>query len=134
MSHTRPINRDEAWELEVLKKMCEMTPSFHFMEGQKTYKAYYGPQPCEHAIRVDGCSYEIGITGQSGNLEVQCDLYHAGGLNKALGNSNGLLNQYYDAAKFTMVSESEGYMVYAEQHNNPEREGWMKMVANGGSW
>ena len=135
MSHTLPILRGEDyWELECVKRMCANEANMHFMENQTEFTVYTGQESCLHAIKVDDCAYQIGVTQADGKWNLETDLYYTGGLGEALGSSCGKLHQVYDVAKFQLESEAEGMWAYEEAHTVPEREGWMKMVAEGGSW
>ena len=111
MSHVAKIEI-EIRDLDALRAACTRL-GFEFREDQKTY-AWYGlwasdtPMPegfqvedmgkCEHAIRVPGASYEVGVVprrdGRSG-YTLMWDYYRYGGLAEVLGQGAGKLKQAY---------------------------------------
>ena len=82
--------------LEDLKDACRQL-GFEFIKNQKTFK-WYGrwvgdtPLPegvkiedigkCDHAIRVPGCEYEVGVIKRGDHYILLWDYYSAGVLNK----------------------------------------------------
>ena len=97
-----------------------------FMENQKTY-AWYGrsvgdyPIPegfkvedlgkCDHAIKVPGATYEVGVVKKDGNHVLMWDFWQAGGLEKAIGKDGGLLKQGYAIEKAKLEAIKKGYSV-----------------------
>lgn len=108
MSHISQIEL-EIKDLGALKAAVKEL-GYEFRENQKTY-AWYGhfvgdtPLPdgisqedlgkCSHAIRVPGCSYEIGVVEKGPSYILLWDYWHAGGLAKVIGNNAGILKQAY---------------------------------------
>ena len=100
MSHILDGKNIPIRNLAALKETCAVN-SWSFMEGQRTHK-WYGrwvgdtPMPaglkvedlgkCDHAIRVPGCAYEIGVRdNHDGTYSLLYDYFSAGGLSQALG-------------------------------------------------
>ena len=108
MSHLAKIEL-EIKDLAALRAAVQNL-GYEFRENQQTY-AWYGrwvgdsPLPdgvskeelgkCSHAIRVPGCSYEIGVVQKGSNYILLWDFWHAGGLSKVIGNNGGVLKQAY---------------------------------------
>ena len=83
------------------------------MEEQKHYRwfnRYMGDYPlppgmkvedlgkCDHAIRVPGCSYEVGIISipeKPGTYKMYYDFWSSGGLDKVIGQNGGPLKSEY---------------------------------------
>ena len=110
MSHVSTIEL-EINDLEALKKAC-VSLGFEFRENQKEY-AWYGrhmgdyPIPegmtkedlgkCQHAIRVPGAKYEVGvISGQKpGTHQLIWDFWGSGGLVPKIGKRAEVLKRAY---------------------------------------
>jgi len=108
MSHLAKIEL-EIKDLAALRAAVQNL-GYEFRENQQTY-AWYGswvgdsPLPdgvlkeelgnCSHAIRVPGCSYEIGVVQKGPHYILLWDYWHAGGLSKVIGNNAGILKQAY---------------------------------------
>lgn len=139
MSHVTEIAREETWELDPLKTMCEMM-GWEFIEGQTSF-AWYGthmgdyPVPrgfskadmgkCHHAIRIPGAKYEIGVVERDGEIHLLWDFWHSGGLPRVLGNDAGLLTQAYDMAKVVRAVKRERRGVRMSiRDEREERVGW----------
>jgi hypothetical protein len=93
MSHISKIEL-EVKDLGTLRQAC-IRLGLNLLEGKKTFK-WYGQEEshCDHAIRVPGATYEIGVI-KNGNLyELQCD-YWDSTIGKAIGQTGGLLKQAY---------------------------------------
>lgn len=141
MSHVTPITREEGWDLECLRKMCEME-GWEFCANQKHFQWYSTiPGQCEHAIRIPGAIYEIGIVTEGGEIQLKWDAWANGGLASVLGENAGLLNQSYDIAKTVYESEEQGHYCYAEELNAVDIQkiggdgtGWKKQVVHVGGW
>lgn len=115
MSHVTTIDMEENYDLDALEQMCIDNPElFEFVENQKTYKWYgthIGDYPipegftkedmgkCDHAIRVKGASYEIGIVKKGNTYKLLWDFWSSGGLGRALGKNAERLKQAYRLAK-----------------------------------
>ena len=108
MSHVSRIEL-EINSLEDLKQACKRL-QLKFMENQKFYKwygRYVGDAPlpegitvddlgkCDHAIKVPGAIYEIGIVHKNNKYILLWDTWHAGKLEEKLGKNAGLLKQAY---------------------------------------
>lgn len=112
MSHISLVSDFEIGNLDCLKQACKVL-GFTFIENQKHY-AWYGhwvgdyPLPkevkvedlgkCDHAIKVPGCRYEIGvikIKEKPGKYRMYYDFYGTGGLDKIIGQNGGPLKAEY---------------------------------------
>ena len=80
--------------LNDLKETCASL-GFEFMEGQKTFRSYQ-TGICDHAIRIPGASYEIGVKAEKeGTFSLAWDPYYAGGLVNKVGQDASVLKQAY---------------------------------------
>ena len=80
--------------LEELKETCESL-GIEFIEGQKTFQSYQQGR-CDHAIRIPGASYEIGVKAEKdGTYSLQWDPYYVGGLTNKIGEDASVLKQAY---------------------------------------
>lgn len=96
---------------------------FEWRADQESY-AWYGrwvgdaPMPegvneadlgkCEHAIRVPGCSYEVGVVRVNGGYDLRYDFYMAGGLEDKIGQRAGPLVQSYAYQKTLAAARAGG--------------------------
>jgi len=128
MSHLAKIEL-EIKDLKSLEKACTRM-GFQFMRDQKTH-AWYGqfvgdsPLPegmkvedlgkCDHAIRVPGCSYEVGVIKKGQNYGLVWDYWRSGGLTEKIGKDGGLLKQAYTIEKTKMEAIKKGYSVKERQ-------------------
>ena len=111
--------------LENLKEACKNL-GFEFMENQKSYKWYgrwVGDTPipegidikdigkCDHAIRVPGCEYEIGIIRRGDHYILLWDYYQAGGLIQKIGMNAGILKQAYTVVRVRKKARLKGYRI-----------------------
>jgi hypothetical protein len=110
-------------DLQSLKEACKRL-GFEFMPDQKTYK-WYGtwvgdaPMPegiaqkdwgkCDHAIRVPGVEYEIGVVTRNGKYLLLWDSYFRGGLEAKIGKDGGLLKQAYAVESIKKVARLKNY-------------------------
>jgi len=108
-----------------LKKACR-DKGFEFVENQKTYK-WYGtwvgsaelPEgiskdqlgKCEHAIRVPGATYEIGVVRRGSSYLLLWDNWQSGGLEVKVGPGAGKLKQAYAVARTRRKARQAGYRV-----------------------
>jgi hypothetical protein len=82
MSHVESVGVHIV-DLEALKAACQRL-GIDFREGQKTYQAWAGKIPCDHAIHVEGIAYEIGVVPETGEVgvtnswELKCDYFGEG--------------------------------------------------------
>jgi hypothetical protein len=96
------------------------------MENQKTYKWYgrwVGDTPipeginiedigkCDHAIKVSGCEYEVGIIKRGEHYILLWDYYSAGGLEPKIGPNAGILKQAYTVARVKKKARIKGYRI-----------------------
>jgi len=111
--------------LEDLKDACRQL-EFEFMKNQKTFK-WYGrwvgdtPLPegikiedlgkCDHAIRVPGCEYEVGIVMRGDHYILLWDYYSVGGLEVKIGPNAGKIKQAYTVARVRKEARRKGYRV-----------------------
>ena len=124
MSHVSEIEL-KILSLDALKAACARL-GLEFVEGQKTYE-WYGtwvgdyPKPewvkiedlgkCQHAIKVPGASYEIGIVEHQGEIKLLWDFYFTGGLEQKLGRNGGRLIQAYSVEQTKRTARKAGYFV-----------------------
>jgi len=124
MSHVTQIDL-RIKSLEALKAACSRL-GLEFVTGQKTYK-WYGrfmgdyqlPEwlkvedlgKCQHAIRVPGASYEIGIVEREGEYKLLWDFWGSGGLERVLGKGGGKLKQAYTVEQAKATARRAGYQV-----------------------
>ena len=108
-----------------LKEACQQL-GFEFIKDQKTYK-WYGrwvgdtPLPegvkiedignCDHAIRVPGCDYEVGIVKRGDHYILLWDYYSVGGLEVKIGPNAGKIKQAYTVARVRKEARRKGYRV-----------------------
>ncbi len=128
MSHISKIEIEILQSLEDLKSACREM-GFLFMENQKTHK-WYGTNresesnsqselgKCDHAIKVHGAKYEIGVVKKDSHWELLWDEYFSGGLEKKVGKNAGLLKQAYSIARIKRESRIKGYRVTQKKVSN----------------
>jgi hypothetical protein len=116
----------EVRSLEALKAACQRL-GLEFVEGQPSY-VWFGhwvgdsPLPegftqgdlghCDHAIRVPGASYEIGVVFREGAYHLLWDSWGQGGLEAALGKECNRLRQAYGVAAAILEAQRQGYSVW----------------------
>ena len=117
MSHISKIEL-EINDLESLKLACDQL-GLEFRENQKTFEWYGGRQECEHAIRIPGATYEIGVIRKSEGKGYQLvwDNYHRGGLEQKLGGNAGKLKQAYARERIRKEARVKGYRVLEQRLN-----------------
>jgi hypothetical protein len=129
MSHVVGIET-EISDLAALRSACERL-GFDLREGQKSYR-WYGrfmgdyPMPegmsqsdlgkCDHAIRVPGADYEVGVRQQpNGSYRLAYDFWQQGGLLGPLGGQKAeKLVQAYGAEKVKREVKRKGFRVKRE--------------------
>jgi hypothetical protein len=81
------------------------------VRGQKTFK-WYGQEDgkCDHAIKVPGATYEIGVIKTGNALELQCDYYDSA-IGRAIGQTGGLLKQAYAVERTKAEARRKGYTI-----------------------
>lgn len=124
MSHISKIEL-EIKSLDALIEACTKL-GFQFVKDQKTY-VWYGrwvgdsPLPqgvskedlgkCEHAIKVPGCSYEIGVVrNQNGSYQLLWDSWESK-LRLAIGQNASVLKQAYTTEVVRQQAKLKGYRV-----------------------
>lgn len=121
MSHIARIEL-EINDLQTLKRACEKL-GLQFIENQTTYK-WYGswvgdtPLPdgitiqdlgkCDHAVKVPGASYEIGVVRKESKYILLWDFYRPGGLERKLGRNAGRLKQSYTLERVRKEARLKG--------------------------
>ena len=141
MSHLAKIEI-EIKDLSALKAAC-VRLGLEFVCDQKTY-AWYGqhvgdyPIPegftvddmgkCDHAIRVPGAKYEIGVVKRDKQWLMMWDFWGSGGLERVLGRGAGKLKQAYAASKVVMEARRKGYLVNEQVTKN----GGIRITLSGG--
>ena len=145
MSHVVEI-ATKIKDLTALKAACGEL-GFSFMENQHEYR-WYGtwvgdsPMPqgmtkedlgkCQHAIRIPGCKYEVGLCKeQGGSYRIVYD-YWERSMNQALGQKAGPLVQAYAKHKTMREVARMGGRVVGQQ---VLKDGSVKLVVQqGGAW
>lgn len=127
MSHVSNISTDGLeFDLDVIKRLCQQQ-GWQFLENQKRFVWYgkfmndspvpqgYTPEDygkCEHAIRIPGCSYELGLvpslTGTNG-WHILADFWTSGGLDKRLGKQGEVFRQLYLQTSDIMWAEEKNF-------------------------
>ena len=123
--------------LDALKLAC-LRLGLEFREGQNTY-AWFGQSvgdyrlpegftqddlgKGEHAIKVPGASYEIGLVFRDGAWRLLWDSWGAGGLEAALGPDCNRLKQAYGICAAVLEAQRQGYSVY----ENPMEDGSVRL-------
>lgn len=143
MSHVTTIETHEVYNLAALKQMCR-DMGWEWQEGQVAYR-WYGqfmggyPLPagfkaeelgrCDHAIRIPGARYEIGVVRRDGEWKLLWDFYSAGGLQQRLGKDAGLLKQSYSMAS-TRVAARKNKRTCFLRPAPAHLEGWKRLVVS----
>ena len=119
----------EIKDLASLQAACKRL-GWEFAEGQDTYSWYgtfVGDEPlpadttveelghCEHAIKVPGCEYEIGVVRKANRWILRWDYWSSGGLQAVLGSNGGIIKQAYGIEHSRRVLVKQGYRVIGEQ-------------------
>jgi len=124
MSHMAKIEL-KVKDISALQKACADC-GYEFVHGQTSYE-WYGrfvgdsPMPeglneqmlgkCDHAIKVPGATYEIGVIKTGEHYELHCDQWRSGGLE---GKSEKLLQPYAIAATKNLI-KSNRYRLHREK-------------------
>jgi len=124
MSHVAKIEL-EINDLDTLKAAC-VRLGLEFIQDQKHYRWYnehVGDYPlpegftvddlgrCDHAIRVTGASYEVGVVRRGSKYVLLWDFYSSGGLERKLGKGAGRLKQAYAVERVRREAKLKGYHV-----------------------
>ena len=73
MSHISKIEL-EVRDIHVLGNACQRL-GLDLLKGQKTFKWYGKDAQCDHAIKIPGANYEIGVLQRDGLYDLNCDFY-----------------------------------------------------------
>ena len=133
MSHVAIIDC-EIQSLDALEAACDRL-GLSFQEGQSNY-AWYGqfvgdyPLPegftiadlghCDHAIKVPGAKYEVGLVYRNGKYNLLWDFWYGGGLEEQLGPNGQKLAQAYAIEAARLEAQRQGYSVWEEAGQDGE--------------
>ena len=111
MSHISTISTEGVeFERPVIEAMCQRHKS-EVMQ-QEHFNAYGGAKPCDFAIGIPGCRYEVGVVESKtdpGKYQVLADFWNAGGLDKVLGEQGEVFRELYVEQSDIMWAEGKGY-------------------------
>lgn len=113
MSHIAQIEL-EIQDLCLLKQACTEL-GLTFMYNQTTYRWYRDTATCDHAIRVPGADYEIGVVKRGTKHILLWDSWSSGGLEQALGRNAGRLKQAYAVARVKQQAHLGKYRLRQQQ-------------------
>ena len=120
MSHITPLKRTEGWDLPVLERMCQ-DKGWEFLREQKTFRKYGQDGKCDHAIRIPGCRYDVGISvNAEGEVQVMLDFFDHE-LAQAVGAKGWKLEMEYDIAKAKMAADDRNHTYHEEILPNGEK-------------
>ena len=106
MSHISKIEL-EVKDLGILGQACRKI-GLEFIWGKDRFKWYGKEASCDHAIKVPGADYELGVIDKDGCYELNCDYYDRN-IEKVIGNKGGLLKQAYAVEKAKIEARKKGY-------------------------
>jgi hypothetical protein len=125
MSHVAKIEI-EIRDIDALKLACDQL-GLELMAGRRHF-AWYGehvgdyPIPegftaedmgkCDHAIRVPGARYEVGVIKRNGKYLLLWDFYSRGGLEQVLGKGACRLKQAYSVERVRREARLKGYHLH----------------------
>lgn len=122
MSHISRIELDIK-DLQSLKEACKRL-GFEFCQNQQSYQWYgrwVGDSPlpegitedqlgkCDHAIKVPGAQYEVGVVRNGHSFILLYDEWVKGGLKTKLGVNAGLLKQAYTIETLRKEARQKNY-------------------------
>jgi hypothetical protein len=123
MSHISKIEL-EIKSLDALIEACNRL-GFQFVKNQQTYQ-WYGrymrdtvlPEgikeedlgKCDHAIKVPGCSYEIGVVKKNNSYQLLWDSWESR-LKLSIGENANILKQAYTVETVKQEAKLKGYRV-----------------------
>ena len=87
------------------------------IRAKKSFKWYGNDAPCDHAIRVPGAEYEVGVIDKNGIYELNCDFFDSS-LEQVIGKKGGLLKQAYAVEKTGVEARRKGYSVLERRTEN----------------
>ena len=123
MSHIAKIEL-EIKSLDALIEACNRL-GFQFVKNQQTYQWYgrwVGDSPlpegittedlgkCDHAIKVPGCSYEIGVVKKGNSYQLLWDSWESR-LKLSIGENAQILKQAYTVETVKQEAKLKGYRV-----------------------
>jgi hypothetical protein len=108
MSHISKIEL-EVKDLQVLKQACRRL-GLEFMKNKKNFNWFGKEGHCDHAIKIPGANYEVGVVKKGGCFELLCD-YFDRNIEMKIGSKGGLLNQAYAVEKAKTEARRKGYSV-----------------------
>jgi len=113
MSHISNISTEGLkFELDVIKELCKRQ-GWELMEGQTNFVMYGNERPaCDHAIRIPGCAYEVGLRKSLNDPEkfmVVADFWEKGGLAGILGDQGEVFRQLYLQTADIMAAEANNW-------------------------
>lgn len=81
--------------------------------GQETFSAYFGTNPCSHAISFPHTSYEVGVIerGDGEGYTLKCDWFSTGKLGQVCGENGEKLSQEYAASVAWRHYSQQGFSV-----------------------
>ena len=115
MSHISKIEL-EVKDLGILGQACSEL-GLELIRNRRTFRWYGKESPCNHAIKVPGANYEIGVTRRNDCFELNCDFYDRN-LEKVIGSKGGLLKQAYAVMKTRVEARKKGYSVLERKTEN----------------
>ena len=115
MSHISKIEL-EVKDLGILGQACARL-GLNLIRGQRTFKWYGKDAQCEHAIKIPGANYEIGVLYRNGLYDLNCDFYDRN-IEKVIGRKGGLLKQAYAVEKTKIEARKKGYSILERQTEN----------------
>ena len=121
MSHIVTV-QVEIKDLEAVRRMCANL-GWEFLEGQTSF-VWYGRDPakCDHAIRVPGCDYELGLEKHEDAYKLLWDPFD-NQLAQAMGGKGGeRFAQEYGLAAVTLEAERNGYTWHSTRLDNGSYE------------
>ena len=118
MSHISRIEL-EVTDLESLDRACNHI-GLTLNRNQTTFKWYDGNGQCDHAIRIPGASYEIGLIKKEGKYQLQTDFWDDK-IAETIGEEGGLLKQRYAVEQTKTQAIRSGYRVIERQIDNAVR-------------
>ncbi|MCX8110159.1 MAG: hypothetical protein N3D15_02790 [Syntrophorhabdaceae bacterium] len=123
LSHISKIELEIKY-LDALIYACNRL-GFEFVENQNTYRWYgrwVGDSPlpegiskdelgrCDHAIKIPGCTYEIGVVKKNNMYILLWDSWDSK-LRLAIGHNAGIIKQAYTAELVRYKARLKGYSV-----------------------
>jgi len=103
-------------DLSILGQACARL-GLELIRAKKSFKWYGNEAPCDHAIRVPGAEYEIGVIDINGIYELNCDFFDRS-LEEVIGKQGGLLKQAYAVEKTGVEARRKGYSVLERRTDN----------------